>query len=254
MTRFLAALLFIGLVLAAGSPRASAQISDFKIGIGLSAAWINGDNPARDFLFPDVLQGSPTDSIVYLPGGSLDGLQPGIGLHARFALGDSSMFRLMLGVDYLFYRGTWRIPLETGAVYLEHKVDMPTGVIGGEFVVRRLTPFVNLYSAVELRASYLHSGFFNWEFKDLDGSLIQSREATTAKASAFRMGAALRVGLEGEFESNIFVDTSIGYGAVNLLGRDDVRGQLLTSNPSQFETEESVVGNILFSLMLMYRI
>lgn len=254
MMRLLLSFLALGVVLIANSSFAFSQKSEIKIGGGLSAAWINGANPARDFLFPDVLQGSPADSVVYLPGGSLDGLQTGIGLRARFGLADSNMIRLIVGADYLFYRGSWRIPLESGSVFLEHRVDMPTAVLGGEYVVRQLTPLVNLYAGAEFRAAYLYSGFFDWEFKALDGSLIQERGSTTAKSSTFRLGAALRIGLEGEFEKNVIIDTNIGYGVVNLIGKDDARGQLLTSNPSQFETEESTVGNILFSFMLMYRI
>ena len=253
MNRLLTSFLFIGIVLTTVPFYASAQGTDIKLGIGFSSAWINGDNPARYFLYPEILQGQPADSVVVLPGGSLDGQQPGIGLRARFGLGDSSRFRMMLGADYVFYRGNWRIPLDNGSVYLHHNVDMATGILGAEYVAVEFTPIVRLYTAAELRAAYLHSTYFNWEFRTSDGSVIQQRETTAGKPSTFRLGAALRVGLEGEFEENIFVDTSVGYGAINLMGRDDVRGQLLTSN-NYLETKEDIVGNILFSIILMYRI
>lgn len=236
------------------SPRlASAQILSLReIGAGVSTAWINGANPAREPVTPEVLL-NVSDSTVVLPGGSFDGQQAGIGVRMRFSLGDSSQFGLMLGADYLFYRGNWRIPVKTGSVIQEHAVDMPTVILGLEYSVVNFSKLARLYTAVEARGAYLHSSFYNWQFKRENGEIIQERGHTDAKPSAFRLGAALRLGVAGEFREGWIVDTSIGYGAVNLMGKDDVRGELLTTS-NDFETKESTLGNILFSLMIMYRI
>lgn len=253
MTRYFKLLTLLGLWFAVSAVDAPAQyMSGTKVGIGLSTAWINGANPARDYMWPDILQGV-SDSLVVRPGGSFDGQQPGIGLRTRFALNDTGTVRLMLGLDYLFYRGNWRLPLDAGNVLMEHRVDMTTGILGVEYVAYEFTPLARLYAAAEARASFLHSSYFNWEFVTNQGEIFQERGRTEGKPSTFRLGTALRIGLEGEFQDNFIVDTSVGYGVVNLTGRDDVRGQLLTTN-NDFETGENLVGNILFSFILMYRI
>jgi hypothetical protein len=231
----------------------SAQVLSLReFGAGISTAWINGANQAREPMTPEILL-NVSDSTAILPGGSFDGQQAGIGTRFRFNLGDSTDFSLMLGADYLFYRGNWRIPLQTGSVMQEHAVDMTVGVLGLEYVVLKFNKLARLYTSAEARASYLHSSFYNWQFKKTNGELIQERGSTDAKPSAFRLGAALRLGVTGEFREGWIVDTSIGYGAINLAGRDDVRGELLTTS-NDFETKESTLGNILFSLMIMYRI
>lgn len=233
---------------------ASAQFLALKeIGGGISTAWINGANPARDFMLPENLL-ARTDSLIILPGGSLDGQQFGLGARARFGLGsDSSAFTLSLGVDYIFYRGNWRLPLSAGSILMEHNVDMPTAILGLEYRVLKVSKLTGLYVAAEARAAFIHSTFFNWEFKAADGELHEQRSTTQGKVSATRLGAALRLGFSGEFQNGLIIDTSVGYGAVNLVGRDDVRGQLLTTT-NDYETKEDVVGNILFSIMVMYRI
>lgn len=232
----------------------SAQFLSLKeIGGGISTAWINGANPARDFMLPENLL-SRTDSLIILPGGSLDGQQFGLGMRARLGLGSDSLpLGLSLGVDYIFYRGNWRLPLSAGSIFMEHNVDMPTAIVGLEYRVLEVSALTRLYVAAEARAAFIHSTFFNWEFKSVNGELREQRPATEGKVAATRLGAALRIGFSGEFQDGLIVDTSVGYGAVNLAGRDDVRGQLLTTT-NDYETKEDVVGNILFSIMVMYRI
>lgn len=232
---------------------ASAQVSLKEIGGGISTAWINGANPARDFMLPENLL-AKTDSLIILPGGSLDGQQFGLGARARFTVGgDSSALAIVLGADYLFYRGNWRLPLAAGSILMEHRVDMPTAVLGVEYRVLDISTLTGLYVAAEARAAFVSSTFFNWEFKGLNGEVREQRATTQGKESATRMGAALRFGFAGEFQDGFVVDTSVGYGAINLGGRDNGRGQLLTTT-GDYETKEDVVGNILFSIMLMYRI
>lgn len=235
------------------SVQASAQVFSLReFGAGISTAWINGANQARETMTPEVLL-NVSDTTIVLPGGSFDGQQAGVGARMRFNLGDSTQFSLMLGVDYLFYRGNWRIPLQTGSVIQEHAVDMPTVLLGLEYTVLEFSKLARLYTSAEARGAYLHSSFYNWQFKKTNGELIQERGNTDGKPSAFRLGAALRLGVTGEFREGWIVDTSVGYGAINLAGRDDVRGELLTTS-NDFETKENTLGNILFSLMIMYRI
>lgn len=232
---------------------AAAQMPLKEIGGGISTAWINGANPARDFMLPENLL-TRTDSLLILPGGSLDGQQFGLGVRARFGVGsDTSALSLLLGADYIFYRGNWRLPLAAGSIFMEHRVDMPTAVAGVEYRVLKISSLTGLYVAAEARAAFLSSTFFNWEFKGINSEIREKRATTEGKASATRLGAALRLGFSGEFQDGFIVDTSVGYGAINLAGRDNGRGQLLTTT-GDYETTEDVVGNILFSIMVMYRI
>jgi hypothetical protein len=68
-----------------------------------------------------------------------------------------------------------------------------------------------------------------------------------------------RLGIEGEIYYPVFVNTSVGWGAMNLLGRDTRstanggRGELLTP-VSQNEAGEGVLYHLNFTFMVQVRL
>jgi hypothetical protein len=80
---------------------------------------------------------------------------------------------------------------------------------------------------------------------------------TTLKPSVFRLGGAVRVGVQGILSEPLRINISAAYGVYNLVGRDlrstgaDRRGQLLT--PTRIgETGEQFAMYSNISLWLQY--
>jgi hypothetical protein len=73
------------------------------------------------------------------------------------------------------------------------------------------------------------------------------------------MGAMARFGIEGEIYYPVFLNTSVGYGVMNLVGRDDRptwkegRGELLTARPLN-EPTEGLLYHMNFSFMIQVRL
>lgn len=73
------------------------------------------------------------------------------------------------------------------------------------------------------------------------------------KKSTTRMGGVIKLGIDGELWDPWYVNISIGLGVMNLFGRKDARGELLT--PIRLnEYKENYVYNLLFSMLIQYRL
>ena len=73
------------------------------------------------------------------------------------------------------------------------------------------------------------------------------------KPSTFRLGGALKLGIVGEIFDPWYLNTSIGIGVVNFVGKEDSRGELLTPS-RRYENIESPLNLLLFTLLIQYRL
>ncbi len=214
-------------------------ITETKVGIGLSTLWVNGADPTRS----GILAG----------GGGYSGSQPGIGLRLRSSLGKDKVHRIPFGVDYYFLSGRERVPFRVSSLFVRHRSQALAISLGYEYEILDFNRVAKLYAGVEGRANFFLTGDYEQELVLVDGEVIQ-KVFRDSKEGVFRSGLALRIGVEGQFEDDVFVDASLAYTGLNLGGRDNERGYLLTPGLVPDEPEENLIGALLFGLIVMYRL
>lgn len=233
----------------------------YRVSAGLSTDWIISDNPAIQRIVPNDVG---TDSIpVDAPyGGSLDGMQVGWGIRCYADLDKQKRFRVPFGIDWHQLSGTQSIVAPTYTARVTHNVDIWTVHTGFEYAfVEFPLAFARAYVAGELRGSIIGPNRFIAYQKTISeetGDITESSVEREGKPAVFRLGGMIRLGVEGELYYPLFLNTSIGYGAMNLLFRDDRptpegRGELLT--PTRIsEPREQLLQHVNFTFMLQVRL
>jgi len=216
---------------------------------GLSTMWIINDNAARESIVPR----DETD----IPGAGFDGQQIGFSIRMLYNLNEKKKLRLTTGLDYYFMRGVQRNQLTSSTIYYTYAVNVPTIVLGTEYAFVEYPPGdVRIYAGIEARGAFTSAEPIDFRLVRLgDNTLIQSGTGQI-KDNAFRLGGAIRLGVDGEIYEPMYVNISAGYGILNLIGRDDTRGELFTPNHSAVgytEERENYIHNVLFSFLLQYR-
>lgn len=222
---------------------------EIQIGVGLTTSWINGTNPATDIIFPK--------DTIHSIGGGFNGQQPGLAIRGVFIMDQERRMRITAGLDYIWYTGLQRIEGPGYTFYARHNLDLPTVVLGFEYAFLNL-PLANakMYVGMDARYSILTNGDFRRKivYKLIDvisDTTINTKESFGAVQP--RLGAAIKVGIEGELLDPVYVNISGAYGAINLFGRDDKRGEYLTPT-NLSEIKENILGNIFFTMMIQYRL
>jgi hypothetical protein len=245
---------FVLLVFSFVGFNSSKVISQFytnpKISAGVVTTSILGDNRAK---LPMVATNDENDAYT---GGSFAFTQPGLTLRANFSDEETDRLRFGLGLDYLFFSGRERLNISGGRIvqYLRHDVNIMG--FGGDlnYVLAELG-FANakIYSGIEAKMYYLHG--ISSEVRE-DWLEIDDRDNTithTPKSNAFRFGGSIKAGIEGRLRKKLFVNAGIGFGFINLLGRDDTRGELLTPL-KLFEDTESLVSTMQVYILIQYNL
>ena len=154
-------------------------------------------------------------------GGAFDGAQMGWGLRGYIDLDKQKKFRIPVGLDYFMYKGAQSIVGETYSIR-ENSITRDIKTLIADTIIQRVEVF-------------------------------------NGKSAATRLGAMARLGIEGEIYYPVFVNTSVGWGAMNLLGRDTRStaegglGELLTPVP-QNESGEAILYHLNFTFMVQVRL
>lgn len=216
--------------------------------IGISTVKILGDNPGA---LP-ILQTDTTKEAI--TGGSFDGAQPGVDFRLTYTLDDDKTFRIPFGMDYSFYEANERIPAsQFVTIKLTHSLETASIYTGFHAVFLRF-PLADAkaYAGLEARGTLIHNAKYRYrEVYATDGTA--NKDITIeSKKDAWRFGGLMRIGIEGEINKSLQINTSAAFAILNLLGRDNKRGELLTPFAT-FESEESIVYNFHFSLLIQYK-
>lgn len=247
LTAVLVAMLSVG---------AQAQIR-FRLASGLSTDWITNDNPA---VYP--LTGSNDTSNPNRPyGGAFDGAQVGWGVRGYVDLDKQKTFRIPVGVDVFYYNGAQSIVGSNYKFRAEHSNTLISSFTGFEWsFVEFPLAFARAYLGGEARFLYVNANTITREGTNIiNGEAFSYSSSFSGKSSAFRVGAMARLGIEGEIYYPIFLNTSVGYGVMNLIGRDSRstaqggRGELLTPRPLN-ESGEGLLYNMNFAFMIQIRL
>jgi len=248
--------LIIGLIQSGNS---FGQLTGFRVSGGLSTMEIIGNNIAE---YPFVFV-KPEGKLY---GGSFDQSQNGIRLEAVFPLDTGEIFEIPVGLEYHLFQGREKEWMEYKSdVRLMHDVDVASLTFGINYSFLEIKPFnykAKFYLGVDTKINY----FFNARFKSI-AFYYQIKDTVTTiyqtKDPAMRLGGEVLFGLNGELYENINIDFRVGLGLLNLLGKNDDRGELLTPNKlikSQeneqlyLEPSEGSVFNFHFMMMLQYRL
>lgn len=237
------------------STSATAQIR-YRVAAGLSTDWITNDNPAV-YRLASSQNASPEETY----GGAFDGAQMGWGFRGYIDLDKQKKFRIPVGLDYFMYKGAQSIVGETYSIRVTHENALTAGLAGFEWsFVEFPWAFARAYVGAEARLLFVGENTITRDSKTLVAdSILQRVEVFNGKTSATRLGALARIGIEGEIYYPVFVNTSVGWGAMNLLGRDTRstanggRGELLTP-VSQNETGEGMLYHLNFTFMVQIRL
>ncbi len=243
-------------IFAVAASTSMAQVR-FRIASGLSTDWITNDNPAVY-----ALTGSTDTTQANRPfGGAFDGAQVGWGLRGYVDLDKQKTFRIPVGVDVFYYNGAQSVVGPNYKFRVEHSNTLISSFTGFEWsFVEFPLAFARAYVGGEARFLYVNANTITSEGTNIiNGEAFNYSNSFSGKSSAFRVGAMARLGIEGEIYYPVFLNTSVGYGFMNLLGRDNRssaqggRGELLTARPIN-EAGEGMLTHLNFAFMIQIRI
>lgn len=220
---------------------------NYTLGIGISTAKILNPNPNSRSMNPLVHR----DGYI---GGSFKGAMPGIDLRATFQLDDEGFWRLPIGLDMTFYSAKERLPITTKLTdRFENNANIYAPYIGLNYTLIQIPKArASFYVGVEARASIIDGPAFRF-IRTYDLIPEQSFDITEYnKENTVRLGGMFKLGLEGELIDNYMINSSIAYGVLNSFLRDNARGELLTPR-KDYETKESYLQGIFFTIMVQYR-
>ena len=233
------------------SPKAKTPFifPEVEIGAGLTTFYLNGDNPARDLIYPK-------DTIRSI-GGGFSGSHPGLAFRATFILDPERTFRVVAGFDYMVLVGQQRIEASGFSFYAKHTVNVPAAVLGFEYAYANLPlAKAKAYAGIDIRNTFV-SGTFHKTivYTNFKPFKVDEEEFTT-KESVSRLGMGLRLGVEGELSPPVTINMCAGYSSINLFNPNTSgsRGQLLTPTVSEdFDRVERILGNLSFTMMVQYK-
>lgn len=256
--------LALAALIAVATTVASSQVR-FRIASGLSTDWITNDNAA---VYPLTGSSEENSDQTNRPfGGAFDGAQPGWGLRGYVDLDKQKKFRIPVGVDVFYYSGVGSAvssPDKENSYYrlwAEHSTTLVSSFTGFEWsFVEFPLAFARAYVGGEVRFLYVNDNKVKSEFTNvIRGEEFYTEYSYSGKSSAFRVGGMARLGIEGEIYYPVFLNTSVGYGVMNLFGRDTRsssqggRGELLTPR-SLNESGEGLLTHLNFAFMIQVRI
>lgn len=240
---------FIALALVFIYSSAFSQFKGVRFAGGVSTVEILSNNLAtKNFIHKE---GDETFS-----GGSFDQSQPGFRLEALFAIDDEETFEIPVGLDYHFYMGREKDgAYDVTHILKKNDTDVLTWTLGLNYSFFKFNPInsvAKFYVSLDTRTAIVFQGHFEQDKFSAD---LKTHDilALDTKKSAVRLGGALSIGLNGRIYDPVYVDFKAGFGLMNLIGRNHVRGELLTPfkyTTNYTENHEGYLYNFHFSMLV----
>lgn len=184
--------------------------------IGVQSIWFNGRYPVNDMLSP-VLDTSAW-------GGGLTGSQNAVHLEAEIIPSSESLIRIPVSFDAFFLSGKTTFTFSNAPdpglqrLTLRHTANLysiGTGIRASFF----RSP--SLYLSAEGRLNIISPNTLEARLYNPDNdSTISGSTVTVHEETDIRGGAFLQIGTQVEFFDPLMLDFSIGYGALNLVGKE----------------------------------
>jgi hypothetical protein len=244
--------LFLIILLIGGLQFSQAQVlQNITFSGGLTTNEIFGDNPSGMAILETDTSSENYETI----GGGYIGPNPGINLVVSFPLNEKGDFKTYFSTDYHWYTSGQRAYSSTGTQYsLEHSTNLIGLALGINYPFAKIAlANAKFYTALEFRSTFIMGDEFVATRLSSDGP--DEVTNTQSKPDATRLGAALRIGLEGEIWDRWAVNFNVGMGLVNALMKDPDRGELLTIKVSGFsENTESSLWLLSTQFLIQYKL
>jgi hypothetical protein len=218
---------------------------EYYVGIGLAGVNIFDSNPAWD----------PINSRDVI-GGSFDGVENGFSISAATNLDENSTWMLPFSFEWLFLSANEQyVRASYQKEFWNHQIDLQKISTGIQWNFCTF-PFkdVRAYMGLEVKAVLVNNQELTVKYKNTTtGVLVEEERNYKVKDAAVRLGGEYKIGFRGELAHNLYLNVFAGYECLNLLGRDDNRGELLTPL-STYETEEGLVSGIHYNFIIEYKL
>jgi hypothetical protein len=192
----------------------------------------------------------------------------GFTANLNISIGEDDLFAVPIGVNIIGFRsiqydgflgGTTRFRYENSLTQLKAGLlYKPFKFVGGK---------VRVYLGMDLMMTMVGQGTEELTVDFYNRELSDSVATTDSKVGATRFGGALKLGFEADMIGRWGLNTYVSYGAMNILGRNDERGELLTPRSELYsdkpgeddvlfvkETKENVVSALYVTLSISYRL
>lgn len=191
--------------------------------LGVQTMWFNGDYQANRPL-------SPVGDEVAALGGGMMGSSNAVHVEVEVIPAGSSMLRFPLSFDAFFlsgkttFAGSAAGSIEPRRLTFNHTANIysiGTGVRASFF----RSP--SLYLSAEARFNFIPPSELNTRlYSALTDETITERTVIIDSNSYFRVGAYMKVGTQVEFFEPLLLDFSVGYGVLNLAGKETQAGKV----------------------------
>ena len=239
-------------------PEDKSAFSEFYIGVGLSGTQFFKDTPSWN---PITYSLNPSQDVI---GGSFDGLESGIHFSFVTNLTKSSELMLPFSFEYNWLSsGEILYPTPVTEWLMQHSIDVQKIGTGLQWQFYTF-PFkdVKAYMETDIKMIFINNQKISKTAYETnsDGSKSSTVTSFVPKETAIRFGAEYKLGFRGQLTKNFFINSFLGIELMNILGRDNNRGELLTpfgsltQNPKRFESKEQYVPNLDFVLMIEYKL
>lgn len=196
-------------------------------------------------------------------GGSLDMAQAGIDIHGEMDMDSLGRHIVPFGLDISFLTARERFSGDDNDLSYDLKMVYSTTLLGFyagyDYAIFMLPKAkAKVYIGGEVRGNLIAGSsveFTQKYFREAGDSTDVIKY--DGKKNTFRLGGNIRLGVIGQLKKDLNINASIAYGALNILGRDDARGELLTfrkSNDTFTEVKENILKALNVSIVLEYRI
>ncbi len=223
-----------------------AQFKDLSVEVGTIPVRVFGNNAITASLRETPEGGSL--------GGGFFGFQNSFALKSVWQVDSKGRFAIPFGVEWVFYRALYRIPYTSSVTfYIDHSIDVPTLTLGFRYNMFKL-PFANVkaYTEFNARGAFVGKNNFRTRVEYLNYDSVHTANRSY-KNGVFRLGGGLNFGFVGEIAHPWYVNILTGVSYVNLLFKNDARGELLTIVNTN-ELKENPVYNFYVGLLVQYRL
>ncbi len=241
-------LLLIIILVAVSSFLANAQNSKFSLSGGLLTMKILGSNANSS---PMVQRDPAKNNII---GGGFSQTNSGFSLKLNYDLDEAGTYSMPMGFEYIHLNARERIPIAKNVTaYLSNDAYLPAVVVGFNYKFYKFK-FTNVraYTGLDIKGTFLQVGKFFREIhydKPIDSTDVLEIDT---KSAAFRLGGNIKFGFVGQIIGNVYINSFISFGLLNLAPKDNARGELLTTGILT-EANETFTSTMNFGLLLEYR-
>lgn len=246
---FLCASIYALLVFASSIP-AVAQVT-IRPSLGLQTMTFVGDKPVTQPISP----GPDREERL---GGGMVGPHVGARLQFEVASQENAIIRFPLSLEYYFLDGATTFSLSTFGgrkqrLTFTHTANIASGGLG---VMVAPTKNPTVYLLAEAKANYIFPTSLEARIYYSDKNETIQQNTVEPSPGIFRIGGYARLGAQLEFFEPLLMDFSVGYGALNLFGKetDPAEERNILIIDSEIREPEETIGYLGLNISLIWKL